>query len=142
MTRKGEWAADLRQPGPEDQGGGVDVPQLVQNDLGAGLRIPTPLNGLKTIYCWLAGTALFLRRGSMADDERVRATTCQALVTDIHLRAEMGKKKYGVRLHTNNGRDALLDAYQEILDALSYIRQELEERGEGRKHNARPSIHT
>jgi len=36
-----------------------------------------------------------------------------------------------VRLHTNNGRDALLDAYQEILDALSYVRQELEERGEG-----------
>jgi hypothetical protein len=48
-------------------------------------------------------------------------------------RREMGIKKYGVPLQTNNGRDALIDAYQELLDLLVYLRQEIEERFEKNK---------
>lgn len=47
---------------------------------------------------------------------------------DLEGRAEMGKRKYGERLRACNGRDALVDAYQEALDLCVYLRQELVER--------------
>jgi hypothetical protein len=50
------------------------------------------------------------------------------VVDDLKARAEVGHKRYGTYLQPNNGRDALLDAYQEILDLAKYIRQELYER--------------
>jgi len=46
---------------------------------------------------------------------------------DIESRAEVGKNKYGERLKANNGRDALVDLYQELLDACMYLRQIMEE---------------
>lgn len=39
----------------------------------------------------------------------------------------MGLKKYGTVLQPNNGRDALVDAYQEALDLVVYLRQRIEE---------------
>ena len=50
------------------------------------------------------------------------------VLSDIEARAEMGKMKYGTYLKSQNGRDALVDAYQEALDLVMYLRQELEER--------------
>lgn len=47
---------------------------------------------------------------------------------DIQKRKEVGIKRYGQALQANNGRDGLLDAYEEVLDASVYLRQELEER--------------
>jgi len=44
----------------------------------------------------------------------------QQLVGDIEARVASGEKKYGTRLKTNNGRNVVLDAYQEILDFLNY----------------------
>lgn len=38
-------------------------------------------------------------------------------------RAQEGEAKYGTPLMTHNGRDALVDAYQEILDAIQYLKQ-------------------
>ena len=38
-------------------------------------------------------------------------------------RAEAGLKKYGTRLQTFNGRDAVIDAYQEAQDAVMYLSQ-------------------
>ncbi len=43
-------------------------------------------------------------------------------------RDEFGFKKYGTRLQPFNGRDPLKDAFQEGLDLLVYIEQELFER--------------
>lgn len=51
------------------------------------------------------------------------------LVRDIIARAEAGRIKYGRYLETNNGRDALLDLYQEQLDAAAYTCQLLMEKG-------------
>jgi len=42
---------------------------------------------------------------------------------DIQARAEMGKKKYGTYLRAHNGRDPLLDTYQEALDTVMYLCQ-------------------
>jgi len=50
------------------------------------------------------------------------------VVTDLKLRSAMGKEKYGETLRAFNGRDPLIDLYQELLDAVQYIRQEIEEK--------------
>ncbi len=46
---------------------------------------------------------------------------------DIEARAKVGCKKYGELLKSNNGRNALWNAYQEALDLCMYLRQKIEE---------------
>lgn len=50
------------------------------------------------------------------------------VVGDMHARDILGESRYGVRLRANNGRDALLDAYEECLDMAVYLRQAMYER--------------
>ncbi len=50
------------------------------------------------------------------------------VIRDLQARQAMGLKKYGVSLQASNGRDALMDAYQEALDLCAYLRQALYER--------------
>lgn len=51
-----------------------------------------------------------------------------AIIQDLEDRAAEGLKKYGTYLETFNGRDPLMDGYQEILDLLMYAKQyELEQ---------------
>jgi hypothetical protein len=50
------------------------------------------------------------------------------VINDLNARAEMGLHKYNTLLMTNNGRDALLDLYQELLDAVMYLKQFMLER--------------
>jgi hypothetical protein len=53
---------------------------------------------------------------------------CTLVKEDLERRMQVGERKYGERLKPFNGRDALLDLYQEILDAAMYCRQMLYER--------------
>jgi hypothetical protein len=53
------------------------------------------------------------------------------VINDLKQRNYVGIKKYGTTLESHNGRDALMDAYQEILDAAMYLRQLLAERDDG-----------
>ena len=46
----------------------------------------------------------------------------------------MGIEKYGTVLQPNNGRNALVDAYQEALDLAVYLRQRIEEDKLNDKH--------
>jgi len=50
------------------------------------------------------------------------------VVKDMEERNAMGTEKHGTPLQAFNGRDALIDAYQEVLDAAVYLRQAIEER--------------
>lgn len=50
------------------------------------------------------------------------------VVADMQGRDRMGEAKYGTRLRAGNGRQPLVDAYQEVLDLAVYLRQELAER--------------
>jgi hypothetical protein len=50
------------------------------------------------------------------------------LERDLRLRAQAGEKKYGTVLKTGNGRDAIVDAFQELQDAVMYLQQRLLER--------------
>lgn len=57
-------------------------------------------------------------------------TDIQSLVIDdIVERRELGISRYGTALQPFNERDALLDAYQEALDLVMYLKQMLIERG-------------
>jgi hypothetical protein len=56
------------------------------------------------------------------------------IIADLEMRSAVGEKKYGTILKTHNGRNALIDAYEELLDALLYQTQyvtELEDAGHG-----------
>lgn len=51
-------------------------------------------------------------------------SSVQALVrADLEERERIGTARYGTALQPVNGRDAMVDAYQEVLDLACYIRQ-------------------
>ena len=52
----------------------------------------------------------------------------EAVIADMKSRDAFGRAKYGVPLCTNNGRDALKDLYEELLDACVYLKQAMMER--------------
>jgi hypothetical protein len=50
------------------------------------------------------------------------------VIADVRARQDLGQRRYGVDLQAGNGRDALVDAYQEAIDLAMYLRQAIEER--------------
>lgn len=50
------------------------------------------------------------------------------VIVDLWARDAAGRVQYGTSLKADNGRDALIDAYQEALDLAMYLRQEIEQR--------------
>lgn len=58
------------------------------------------------------------------------------VLADIAERKRIGIERYGRALQPHNGRDALVDAYQEVLDLAMYVRQEIEERDDHRAEGA------
>lgn len=52
----------------------------------------------------------------------------ELVIDDMQERDRVGRQRYGTPLQANNGRDALIDAYQEALDLVVYLRQAIEER--------------
>jgi hypothetical protein len=53
------------------------------------------------------------------------------VIADIEARRLVGISRYGTALQPNNGRDALLDAYEESLDLACYLKQAMVERDGG-----------
>ena len=57
------------------------------------------------------------------------APSIQSLVrVDLEDRERVGIERYGTPLQPFNGRDPLIDAYQEALDLACYLRQAIAER--------------
>ena len=50
------------------------------------------------------------------------------VIADMQERDRFGLQKYNTRLQPFNGRDPLVDAYQEVLDLAVYLRQSIFER--------------
>lgn len=46
-----------------------------------------------------------------------------AVLSDLEARAKVGREKYGTFLRVNNGRQAIVDLYQEVQDAIMYSAQ-------------------
>ena len=51
----------------------------------------------------------------------------ELVIADMAERNKFGIDKYGEPLMSFNGRNALVDAYQEVLDLAVYLRQQIEE---------------
>jgi hypothetical protein len=52
------------------------------------------------------------------------------VLADLTERQRLGIARYGTTLQPHNGRDALVDAYQEALDLALYLRQAIAEQDE------------
>lgn len=72
------------------------------------------------------------RRWENIQSTRDKATV-SLVIADMRERDRVGRERYGMPLQPHNGRDALVDAYQEALDLCAYIRQASEE-GENLEH--------
>lgn len=68
----------------------------------------------------------------VADQPAPKPTTgtpvWELVIADMKARDKTGRKRYGTPLQAHNGRDALVDAYQEALDLSVYLRTAIEER--------------
>lgn len=64
----------------------------------------------------------------------------EMVVADMHERDRVGRERYGVPLQAGNGRDALVDAYQEALDLCVYLRQAIAERDGDASVSGRPAL--
>jgi hypothetical protein len=53
------------------------------------------------------------------------------VIKDISERVRVGIERYGEPLKPNNGREALVDAYQEAIDLVMYLRQRVTEEEQG-----------
>lgn len=54
-------------------------------------------------------------------------TVWKEVLADIVDRAEFGHSRYNTELKTFNGRDALVDTYQELIDGAMYVKQRIME---------------
>lgn len=57
-----------------------------------------------------------------------RPAIVDLVIQDMVERKAIGIERYGTPLQAHNGRDAMVDAYQEALDLCMYLRQAIEER--------------
>lgn len=63
-----------------------------------------------------------------APKQNIHPAVWDLVITDMKERDKIGEARYGTRLQPFNGRDALVDAYQESLDQTVYLRQLIYER--------------
>jgi len=56
--------------------------------------------------------------------------------SDLFQREQVGIDRYGTAPQAHNGRDSIIDAYQEALDLACYLRQTIEEGGLVARHGA------
>lgn len=141
---QGEFNAYGKQPAPT--GDGEDVTNLVIADLeNPELREAVRRFRAADLYeSYLVLIALaYDYRLKLSADELGNDISAEnphqvfrALQADLIRRADGGEKKYGTRLRTFNGRSAVLDGYQELLDAINYNRQELQQKLKKQKESA------
>lgn len=62
-----------------------------------------------------------------ASDSAANGSARDRVVVDMRERDRVGRERYGVPLTAHNGRDQLIDLYQELLDAAAYSRARIEE---------------
>lgn len=65
----------------------------------------------------------------------VQRTAVNDVIDDMVARDAVGRERYGTPLTTHNGRDHVVDAYQELLDAAVYTKAAMLE---GERHHLEP----
>lgn len=72
----------------------------------------------------------------------IAMTIVDRVITDMRERDAVGRQRYGVPLTADNGRDQLVDAYQEGLDQSVYMRAFIEENADNDRLFAHISMQT
>jgi len=122
---------------PKPHGTGREIDPLVQQDI-LTRQVLVPEHGLITVALWIRSAAAYLKIRQLENKEfpiiasPPTLEVAKALSDDLEARARLGEERYGERLRAFNGRDARIDAYQEILDAWKYLRQDEEENEVGK----------
>ncbi len=80
-------------------------------------------------FAWGVQAVASLVTAQPAPKAGTGAAIWELVIEDMRARDAEGRRKYGVPLQAGNGRDALIDAFQEALDLCVYLRQAIEERG-------------
>ena len=71
---------------------------------------------------------MYLPPMPQAGERMSRVEVLPLVKDDLQARIAKGRAEYGEPLTTHNGRDALWDAYEEVLDLALYLRQAIAER--------------
>jgi hypothetical protein len=104
--------AAREQPAPAATGSRPVWDEVIRRATGEdGFRNSMQDDAIALVY------ALALR--VYRDDNR--ATAHSHVIDDMRARDRMGRERYGVPLTADNGRNHLVDAYQEALDLLVYL---------------------
>ena len=148
ITTKGEVVVVTQPPTPEqieNREATVFVkvqpaPELVVAELAEGGAFAPLIENVGAI-CADAGMNRILGHDGHPPGERTGANAPEPpptpskhpavwdlVLRDIAERDKAGAAKYGTRLQPHNGRRPLVDAYQEALDLVVYLRQEIYER--------------
>lgn len=64
-------------------------------------------------------------------EQNCSSNVASLVLPDMRDRDVLGRQRYGTPLTSGNGRDHLVDAYQEMLDSCVYLANELDEYGVG-----------
>lgn len=100
------------------------------NEVAQGACTCGPTCACRTTMCFMtdAPNPISDSRSQAAPTKNELPFIKDLVIQDIQDRAAAGYKKYGVMLQPHNGRDPLIDAYQELLDGAKYLRQALYEK--------------
>lgn len=89
---------------------------------------------ITNVKLWVDSWREYFRKSTPGTAQQITPTqndhpaVWDMVMEDIKERDQKGIQTYGTRLQPFNGRDALVDAYQEALDLVVYLRQAIYER--------------
>lgn len=115
--------------------GDLSAPFVVEQQVGSGwtpVRVARTLRDAEDAADILrAGGGVYRARERVVDQPAPKPNTKPAVwdlvIDDMKERDRVGRERYGTPLQPFNGRNALVDAYQEALDLVVYLRQRIEE---------------
>ncbi len=115
---------DAATPEPVPTPGQEDILDALSYDLtclrsNVDTRIPEPLFLIIKLAAETRATMEKHKSGGDSSFEEI----LKDVQNDLAGRIAMGECKYGTRLKSFNGRDCLMDLYQELLDGMAYGKQ-------------------
>lgn len=97
----------------------------MSNEINANEPQPPPIPQPNREAAW----ALVIADATSGGLAATSGGLAERVLSDMIKRHVFGVSKYGTALKAGDGRNHLIDAYQEALDLCVYLRQEIDERG-------------
>lgn len=100
---------------------------LVINDITNGIDPKIPFSDIYLEIIELASKIILLKELQEGNTDITIADTFPIIAKISKARDEFGESKYNTRLQPFNGRDAISDCVEEVLDLLVYFRTKMAE---------------